>query len=164
MAMIYRQDVMAALVVGALAAIAMIMSGELDYGSLAEIGPGLFPFALAAILLALCIALAVQGMRTTGAGIARPDASVLRAVACIIGALLVFAITMRGANIGSVTIPSLGIVGAAPLAILLAGLADKSTRWMQLVIFAAALTVFCAVLFRFLLGLPLPLAPWLVGY
>jgi hypothetical protein len=26
------------------------------------------------------------------------------------------------------------------------------------------LTTFCAVLFRFLLGLPLPLAPWLLGY
>ena len=41
-------------------------------------------------------------------------------------------------------------------------------RWMiiagELLIFAAILTAFCIGLFRYALGLALPVAPWLIGY
>jgi Tripartite tricarboxylate transporter TctB family len=163
-ALSFSQDMWASLTVAIIAVVAMVMAGDLDYGSLAEIGPGLFPFALAAILLGLCLALFVQNWRAPGEHVKLPDRKAWRAMACILGGLVVFAVTMRGADLGPLHIPSLGVVGATPLAILLAGLADPSTRWLQLAGFAVALTTFCAVLFRMLLGLPLPLAPWLVGY
>jgi ABC-type Fe3+-siderophore transport system permease subunit len=78
----------------------------------------------------------------------------------VVAALVVFSLTIRGTGF----IPALGVTGATLLAILIAGFASRDTRWLDLVVFAVVLTAFCTVLFRFLLALPLPLAPWLLGY
>ncbi|CAM3652172.1 hypothetical protein [Paracoccus yeei] len=53
---------------------------------------------------------------------------------------------------------------ATPLSIILAGLAAKDARPGELVIFAVILTAVCIALFRYALGLSLPVAPWLIGY
>jgi hypothetical protein len=55
-------------------------------------------------------------------------------------------------------------VGAAPILLVLAGLATSETKWLEYVPYVIGLPIFCAVLFRVLLGLPIPLAPWAVGY
>jgi putative tricarboxylic transport membrane protein len=154
------ENAMAALAVAVIALVAVVKSKDLEFGSLAEIGPGLFPAALSFILLGLCLVLAATSWRNearTGLAFAMN----WRAACCILGALCVFALTIRGI---APIIPALGVVGAAPLAILLAGLADPETKWRQLSVFAVALTAFCTLLFRFLLGLPLPVAPIVLGY
>lgn len=154
------QNAVAVLGVAVLALVALLKASDLDYGSLAEIGPGLFPTALAVILLGLCMCLAVTSWR--GSGHAELVGALnWRAVSCIIGALCVFAVSIRGVP---PVVPALGVVGATPLAVMLAGLADPETRWVQLAVFAATLTAFCTLLFRFLLGLPLPVAPFILGY
>ena len=161
------QDILAALAVAALALVAIVKARALDYGSLAEIGPGLFPTALAVILVGLCLWLALASWRSEALSGAQSALDIRfngRALGCIIGGLCVFAVTIRGLPLGTSGIPALGVVGATPLAILLAGLADPDTRWAQLGIFAVGLTAFCTVLFRFLLGLPLPVAPFVLGY
>ncbi len=149
-----------ALVAG-LALIAWISARGLDFGSLAEIGPGLFPVALAVILLALSFILIGLGVyKTSTENLDLQNSMARRSVLAILAALVVFALTIKGTGFS----PALGVTGATPLAILVAGFASAETRWRDLFIFAVVLTTFCAVLFRFLLGLPLPLAPWLLGY
>lgn len=154
------QTVAGALVAG-MAFIALNSARGLEFGSLAEIGPGLFPVALAVLLLVLSLVLAGIGALTgSGDDLAVPGPEALRSLVAIVAALAVFSLTIKGSGF----IPALGVTGATPLAILIAGAASRETRWLALVLFALVLTIFCAVLFRFLLGLPLPLAPWLLGY
>ncbi len=147
--------------VAAMALVSWISARGLEFGSLAEIGPGLFPITLAILLLALSLVLfGIGALQGSDENLAVPGTEALRSLVAILAALVVFSLTIRGSGF----IPALGVTGATPLAILIAGLASRETRWLDLVVFALVLTVFCSVLFRFLLGLPLPLAPWLLGY
>ena len=159
---LFREDIIGGMCVSVIALLGYYATTQLDVGTLAEIGPGLFPWALAIILAVLSVVLIVTTLR--GRSDTWHPSINLRALGGIIGALLVFALLMRGTVLGPVALPALGVTGATPLAILVAGLADKQTRWSQLAIFAVCLTTFCTLLFRFALGLPLPVAPWLIGY
>ena len=158
----FREDLVGGACVAAIGLLGYFATTQLDVGTLAEIGPGLFPWALAIILIGLSLLLLVSTFRSMNVAW-HPTVS-FRALGGIIGALLVFALLMRGTSLGPVSLPALGVTGATPLAILTAGLADKQTRWGQLAVFAVGLTLFCTALFRFALGLPLPVAPWLIGY
>jgi hypothetical protein len=60
--------------------------------------------------------------------------------------------------------PALGLAVSGPLAVIFSGLADKDTRWGELIIYAFVITSACIGLFKFALRLPIPLAPWLLGY
>jgi hypothetical protein len=147
--------------VAAMAIVSLVSARGLEFGSLAEIGPGLFPVALAVLLLLLSLVLVGIGALTGSSDdLAVPGPEALRSLVAILAALVAFSLTIRGSGF----IPALGVTGATPLAILIAGFASRETRWPDLAVFALVLTTFCAVLFRFLLGLPLPLAPWLLGY
>jgi Tripartite tricarboxylate transporter TctB family len=159
---LFREDLIGGTAVAALGLLGYYATTQLDLGSLAEIGPGLFPWALALILVAFSLALVVLTLRATYTPW-HPTLN-FRALGGIIGALLVFALLMRGTSFGVLTLPALGVTGATPLAIMVAGFADKQTHWKQLAVFAVCLTAFCTLLFRFTLGLPLPVAPWLIGY
>jgi Tripartite tricarboxylate transporter TctB family len=151
----FSQQAAGGVVLMAVAGLAIIGSRNLETGSLAEIGPGLFPRALAAFLMFTSALLLWRGWQPRTV----PDSRFLtgrslRAVVAILGAVLVFGLTIRG----------LGLLLATPIAILVSGFAGSDTRWVELSIFAVALTVFCSGLFRFALSLPIPLAPWLLGY
>jgi hypothetical protein len=139
----------------ALAAIAIFAASRLSIGTLSEIGSGLFPISLAIILLGLAAAIAIQDFRKIDSPLSGFNVRrIARPLVCILGAVVVFGLTIR----------TLGIAGAAPLALLIGGLASAETKWMELIPFVAGLTLFCTLLFRFALSLPIPLAPWLVGY
>jgi putative tricarboxylic transport membrane protein len=141
----------AALIVASAAA--LFSAGGLDTGTLSDIGPALFPRALATLLLILGAAILVSGLgRQSNSEGLQPWK--LRPIICILGGILLFGLTVR----------SIGIVFAAPLALLTAGFATAETKWGQLLVFVVALTIFCSVLFRIVLGLPIPLAPWILGY
>ncbi len=144
-------DLIGGLAMMLLAVIAIISCWHLDTGSLAEIGPGLIPTGLAAILFGLGAAVTFNGFRVRDTAL---QSWRLRPILFILGAVLIFGLTVRSA----------GIALASPMALLIAGGASHETRWMEYAVFVVALTVFCTVLFRFLLGQPIPLAPWLVGY
>jgi putative tricarboxylic transport membrane protein len=48
--------------------------------------------------------------------------------------------------------------------VLISSLADRDTRLIEIIPFAIVLTVVCALLFKWLLGLPIPLMPFLIDY
>jgi hypothetical protein len=133
----------------------IVSAWSLDTGTLSEIGPGLFPLALAVLLASLAIAIILQGLRPQ----VDPDAKFMdqnsvRPIAAILGAILLFGFAIR----------PLGIAAAAPIALLVGGLASRETKWIEFIPFVIGLTAFCTILFRFVLSLPIPLAPWLMGY
>jgi Tripartite tricarboxylate transporter TctB family len=131
--------------------IALVSTRSLEAGSLSDIGPALIPRALASLLLILGAAIMLTGLRAGGEPL---EAWKLRPIFAILGGIILFGLTVR----------SIGIVFAAPLALMISGFATTETKWRELALFVAALTLFCSVLFRLVLGLPIPLAPWLFGY
>ena len=72
----------------------------------------------------------------------------------VFGAVLVFAATVRG----------LGLGVAGPLSVLISALADRDTRLIEIIPFALLMTAISALLFKWLLGLPIPILPFLLGY
>ena len=139
--------------IAAVSIIALFNTRELDSGSLSDIGPALIPRALSVMLLLLGLAIIVVGARAGSKG--EPlEAWKLQPILAILGGIVLFGLTVR----------SIGIVFAAPLALMIAGFASPETKWRELAIFVFALTVFCSVLFRLVLGLPIPLAPFILGY
>jgi hypothetical protein len=55
-------------------------------------------------------------------------------------------------------------VVAGPLAVIIGSFASDEVRPIEAIVFGIVMTAFCVGLFKFALGLPIPLAPWLVGY
>jgi putative tricarboxylic transport membrane protein len=58
----------------------------------------------------------------------------------------------------------LGLVVAGPVAIVIAAFASDEVRWIETAVVGVLMTAVCIGLFKFALGLPIPLAPWLMGY
>jgi Tripartite tricarboxylate transporter TctB family len=129
---------------------------DLDSGTLRSIGPGGLPRAAAILIAILGCIIAVAGWRTDVSRVARTAA---RPVILILLAIMIFAVTIRPWSFGLATTPGLGLVGAGPLTVLVAGFAQRERNWLDLAILACALTAFCMVLFGDLLGLPIPVIP-----
>jgi len=145
------RDAIAGLVLFAIAGVAAWQAAGLTLGTPRHMGPGMVPLALSAALALLGLLLVALGLRV---GAASRDRWPLRAPLFILGAAAAFGLAVR----------PLGLSVAGPLLILVAALASRETRWLEAALFAAGMTVFCVVLFKSLLALPIPLAPWLVGY
>lgn len=125
------------------------------------VGSGMMPRLLATLIILLGIAQIVLAYRRPGPGTGTWPLA--RFLPVFVG-VIAFALTIRGSSIGPVVIPPLGMAVAAPLAIIASGLAAKEARIGELLIFAVVLTLFCVGVFRYGLGLSIPLAPWLIGF
>jgi putative tricarboxylic transport membrane protein len=112
-------------------------------------GPGALPKGLAMLLGGLGVVLLLNAFKSEG--LARWS---VRGPLFVLGALVLFGLTVR----------PLGLAVAGPVLIAAAGFASSEVRWRETLVFGLAMTVFCVGLFKFALGLPIPLAPWLVGY
>ena len=109
------------------------------------------PLALA-IMTGLCGAALVAGsLAASGPVLARLS---FRAPLFFLGAAVAFGFSVR----------PLGLVLAAPIAIAMGACASRESRWRELLAFGAILTVLCVGMFKFMLGLPIPIMPWLLGY
>ncbi len=150
------QNVIAGLVLIALAAAAFWLLQDLSQGTLGAIGPALLPRALA-VGVGLCgVALAVAGMSRAGDAM---EGWTLRGPFFVVLAVTAFALTIRPVQLGGITTPGLGLVAAGPLAIFISGFATPETRIRELLILALSLTAFCMVLFGDILNLPIPVFP-----
>lgn len=148
------------LVLIAIAIIAFLAMRELDSGSMSELGPGGLPRVTAILLGLVGLVITVMGWRQPGD---QPITIGVRGLVVIMLAIAVFAFTLRPFELGPITTPGLGLVGAGPLSILVAGLATRKARWLELAALACGLTAFCLILFGDLLALPIPVYPvsWL---
>ena len=128
------------------AAIAWWASRNLPGQSGFAFGPGTAPRLFITLLAINGAAIAIGGLLTPGPAVSRWN---LRAVLFILGAVLVFAASIR----------PLGLVFSTFAIVVVSSAADPETKWGQTFIWAILLTAFCAVLFPYVLNLPMQLFP-----
>jgi peptidoglycan/LPS O-acetylase OafA/YrhL len=135
----------------AIAIAALIGSYSLKFGQMSGIGAGLMPRMTALVVGAFGILLVVQGVRAPAQ---RLQGWSIRGLVFVVGAVVLFGASIR----------PFGLAVAGPIAILLAAFADPNTRLKEALTFAILLTIACIVLFKVMLRLPIPLAPFALGY
>jgi putative tricarboxylic transport membrane protein len=149
--LLLRQDFVGGLIIVAVAAFAFWQGADLPIGTLGGMGPGMLPRGLAVLLGLLGAALAVGAFFDEGS---RLERWTLRGPVFVLGAVVAFGATVR----------PFGLIVAGPLAIVISAFASDEVRWTETLLFGALMTAFCIGLFKIALGLPIPLAPWLIGY
>ena len=125
--------------------------GALSYplGTTERMGPGFFPLLLGVLLAVVGVVLAVKPHDADTEPMTRPS---WRALVFLLGALLVFGLTIRG----------LGLMPTVFVTSLLAAFASRETGPLGALGMAVALTAISYAVFVVALQLPLPvLGPWI---
>lgn len=140
------QDFAGGLFLIALAAVGIFGTLNLNFHTSTGVGPGMMPRATAFIVAGLGLTMIVLSFTTQGERLTRWS---IRGMIFVLGSALVFAWTVR----------PLGLVVAGPLAVIISAFADKSTKWLEVIIFALVMTFACIALFSWGLKLPIPIWP-----
>lgn len=149
------RDVIGGLLVAVLGGGFLLLGRELETGTSFRMGPGYFPTVLSVLLLLLGLALAGLALRRPmeeGTWSHLP----WRGIVLVIGAVLLFGLTLRG----------LGLLPVLVVSVLATAWASRYASLRASVPLALGIAAFCSFLFIKGLGLPLPLiGPWLsTGY
>ena len=144
----------------ALAIIAIAASAELPGQSGFAFGPGTAP-RIFATLLAVCGGLvALTGLLVEGPPV---EKFAFRGPAYVLCGILLFAGMIRGVDLSIVKIParipSLGLVIATFTAFVVSIMGSTEMKWVESLIVAVGMTIFCVLLFVYALGLPFQLWP-----
>jgi putative tricarboxylic transport membrane protein len=145
------QEFAAGLFLILLAALGFWQGADLALGTMRQLGPGMLPRVLTFCVGAIGVLLVFLSVIHDGDKLERWS---LRGPLFVLGAVLAFGLTVR----------PLGLAVAGPLVIIISGFASRETRLLESAIFGVVMTVFCLLLFKVLLTLPVPVAPWLLGY
>ena len=140
------QDFFGGMALILLSLIAFVASNDLPGMRGFAFGPGTAPRLFAFALALLSLGVVVTGLLTKGPHITPYK---VRGMVFIIGAILVFAATIR----------PLGLVIATFSTIVVCAAAAEDVKWRETIIWAAILTAFCSVLFPYGLNLPFQLWP-----
>jgi putative tricarboxylic transport membrane protein len=140
------QDFVGGIALMAIALFALWASSDLQGMHGFSFGAGTAPRMFSVLLLGLGAAIAVMGVANEGPHIARYS---WRGPLFVSLAILSFAVAIR----------PLGLVVSAFSSFLIAALGTHETRWIEAIIVGACLTLGCAVLFPYVLGLPMPMFP-----
>ena len=141
-----RQDYFGGLGLIALSLFALWASRDLPGMRGFAFGPGTAPRMFAIMLGIVGLAVAVIGVLTKGPPV---DRFGVRGPVFILASVFIFAACIR----------PLGLVVASYLSIVASAWATTEVRWLETLIWAGALTLFCALLFPWGLNLPLPMWP-----
>ena len=146
------QDFYGGLVLIVFAAFALWAGSDLTGIRGFQFGPGTAPRMFAILLGIMGFLIMLMGYFTHGPVLQR---YAVRGPFFVIAAILFFAAAIR----------PLGLVFTSFITILIAAAASDEVRWIESVIWSAALTLFCSLLFPKALGLPLQLWPeWLMRF
>jgi putative tricarboxylic transport membrane protein len=145
------RDIGAGIFLMLIAAIGIMMTGDLGSGDSVGIGPGLMPLGVSGLLALVGIVVLIGGVSTRNETVSLGS---LRGPVFVLGAVALFAATVR----------PLGLAIAGPIAVVISALADPQSKPLEIAIFTVAITTFCVLLFKYALRLPIPLAPILLGY
>jgi putative tricarboxylic transport membrane protein len=129
-----------------IAIFALVASAELPGQRGFAFGPGTAPRLFAGLLAVLGAAVAVIGAITDGPEIEKYK---IRGPTLVVAAIILFAALIR----------PFGLILSTYLAFIVSILGSKEMRWLESLIAAAAMTVFCWLLFVVLLNLPFQLWP-----
>jgi len=140
------QDFFGGIALIAIAVFALWASSDLQGMHGFSFGAGTVPRMFALLLLGLGAAVTVMGLTADGPQLATYH---WRGPLFVSLAIVAFAISIR----------PLGLVFSGLTSFLIAALGTPETRWTETVIVGVCLTIGCAVLFPYVLGLPMPLFP-----
>jgi putative tricarboxylic transport membrane protein len=126
--------------------LALIASGELPGQRGFAFGPGTAPRLFSYVLAAVAAVVALGGVFTEGPPIEKYK---IRGPTLVIIAILCFAAMIR----------PLGLVPSSFIAFMISILGSSEMRWVESLLAAAAMTLFCVMLFVYLLNLPFQLWP-----
>ena len=129
-----------------LATVALIASSDLPGQRGFAFGPGTAPRLFSFALAALGAAVALSGVFAEGPPIEKYK---IRGPFFVIIAILAFALIIR----------QLGLVPSTFLAFMISIIGSTEMRWIESLIAAVAMTLFCVLLFVYLLNLPFQLWP-----
>jgi len=141
----------------AIAIVAIWASGDLPGMHGFAFGPGTAPRLFASLLAIVGALVALTGLILDGPPL---DSYAIRGPAWVVLAILAFAGMIRGVHLGFVTIPPLGLVPSTFAAFMISIFGSSEMRWVESLIAGVAMTVFCVLLFVYLLQLPFQLWPW----
>jgi putative tricarboxylic transport membrane protein len=140
------QDFYGGLALVALAGVALVASAELPGQRGFAFGPGTAPRLFAALLAALGAGVALVGVLFDGPKI---EKYAIRGPVLVIVAIIGFAMMIR----------PVGLIIASYVTFIVAILGSKEMRFVEAVVGAAVMTLFCVLLFVYLLNLPFQLWP-----
>jgi putative tricarboxylic transport membrane protein len=143
----------------AMALIAMWATGELPGQQGFAFGPGTAPRIFAVLLAIIGALVALGGLLADGPPI---EPYAVKGPAFVLVAILLFALMIRGVTITSLhlTVPPLGLVPSTFAAFMVSIMGSSEMRWVESLIAAVGMTIFCVLLFVYLLQLPFQLWPW----
>jgi hypothetical protein len=119
-------------------------------GTLTNMGPGLFPFAVACVLALSGLAISVGSRRGASDGHGKPLAPDLRGPLCIAAGMIAFIVLGKYG----------GLVPATFAVVFLSAVGDRDNSLRDAAILAAAMVGVCLVIFWWLLQIQLPLFQW----
>lgn len=144
------RDIVAGAIFVAFGVAFAVTAWRYDLGTMLRMGPGYFPLLLGVVLAALGLAIAVQGAMK--ADVAELGPIPWRGIVLISAAILFFGFTVR----------RLGLAPALFVTVLLAAFSSSRVNALEALAMAVGLTIFCLVIFVWMLGMPVPLlGPWL---
>lgn len=126
---------------------AVVLGRRYSFGTAASMGPGWFPAVLGWLLVGLGLLTAGRSLRP-GKALAELGAVRWRPVVMVLGSVAAFAVAL----------PRLGLVAASLLLVVVSRAAASGFRWVEVLVFGVALTLFCTAVFVW--GLKLPMALW----
>lgn len=122
------------------------LTRDLPIGSMGGMGSGFMPRALCWMIIGIGALLMLRSLRLDEP---RPQPISWRPLTLILLSIGLFAFAT----------PILGLPIGAILLVLVAAAADPSTQWIQTMILAGLLALFCSIVFVRLLEIPMPLLP-----
>jgi Tripartite tricarboxylate transporter TctB family len=139
-----NKDVWSGLLLIAIGAAATFIARNYTFGTALRMGPGFFPIVLGAILILFGLYLLAVGLRS---GEPIGGSWSLRALIILPFALVLFGVLMEHG----------GFVPAMLVLIFASATASTEFRFVEVLLFAVALTALCVAVFIYALGLPYPL-------
>jgi hypothetical protein len=140
------QDYIGGIVLMALALFALWASSDLQGMRGFSFGAGTAPRMFGGLLVALSAGIALTGLLYDGPALAHYS---WRGPLFVMASIVFFALAIR----------PLGLVVSAFVSFMIAATGSHETRWIEAVIVGACLTAGCAILFPYILGLPMPMLP-----
>ncbi|MBB4369552.1 hypothetical protein GGD63_002342 [Bradyrhizobium sp. cir1] len=140
------QDYVGGVILMAVALFALWASSDLQGMRGFSFGAGTAPRMFGGLLVALSAGIALTGLLSEGPGMSHYS---WRGPLFVMVAILFFALAIR----------PLGLVVTAFASFMIAATGSHETRWLEAAIVGACLTLGCAILFPYVLGLPMPMFP-----
>lgn len=140
------QDYVGGVILMAVALFALWASSDLQGMRGFSFGAGTAPRMFGGLLVALSAGIALSGLLADGPSMAHYS---WRGPLFVMVAIVFFALAIR----------PLGLVVTAFASFMIAATGSHETRWLEAAIVGACLTLGCAILFPYVLGLPMPMFP-----